>query len=182
MKTDKNELLNVHRKDVSSEFYRQVLELSASVQNQVMRLSPDAISSLTNTAKCFPDSYVQNVFSKAKTCLTGDVYLARTGDHCDDNLVLLAVRGGEDKKSGDNVMKTDTFVIKVVNSDIVSTMYACYHLDCSGRYTEPTQYASFRDTLSVGVPYNCDDSRLSSLMNPIRAGIEKTNEYINTVK
>ena len=183
MKKDKNELSNVHRKNVSSEFYQQVLELSASVQNQVIRLSRDDISSLIGTAKCFPDSYIQNVFNDTKTSLTGDVYLARTGNHCDDNLVLLAVRGGEDKKSGDNVMKTDTFVIKVGNRDTeTSTMYACYHLDCTGRYTEPTPYASFRDSLSVGVSYDCEDSKLSSIMSPIRTGIEKTNEFIIHVK
>ena len=178
----KKECSDVCVKRVSQDFYQAVLELSASNKNQVMRLAPDVISSLIDTAECFPGSYIQNVFKDVKTALTGDVYISRIGHGVDDNLVLLAVRDGECKNSGRKVMKTDTFVIKVNNGNAVDeNMYACYHLDCTGRYNEPTEYSSLRDSLSVGMLYDCEDTRLSSLMCPIRKGIEETNKRIGKV-
>lgn len=185
MKTEKSISANIHKNDVSQKFYQEILELSATLPNNLTRLPSDAISSLIDTAECFPEPYIRNVFNDVKTSVSGDVYLSRLEYEGDDNLVLLAVREGEINRLGHKEcrMKTDTFVIKVDADDTINkNMYACYHLDCTGRYTEPCIYETLRNSLSVGQTYDCNDSKISSLMNPIREGVKETDKFISLLK
>lgn len=140
-----------------------------------VRWIPSNAQQLSNICHSMPDRYLSTIFSTEKTGISGDIYSAYIDNTLFGNCyIILAVRGSRDDNTP--VMKTDTFVISANSESIPCDVgYPCYHLDCPGRYQDVSEYQALRDSLSPGEQFNLYSPQLSSVWEPMKAGVIRVN-------
>lgn len=145
----------------------------ADVQGDILyRYAPRRILKLINTAGCFPEAAINNIFG-TRYGISGDWWDFTI--HCPYDASTfywggLLVRPG---KAGNNqiVMKADPYYFDPTNKDEIS---ACHHLSCDGRrrYIAINDYLCCRESLNIETPYATNNLLLSVLMPPILAGLQ----------
>lgn len=118
--------------------------------DQYTRLAPADISALYGVLEKLPKSYVDTVFDKTGTSISGDVYYGKIEDAKSrkwDGFIIER----PSSYGGSAHITQDTFALSSYNQGDVAPMF--YHAHYSGRYMPPLDYDSFRGNLIAGNSY-----------------------------